>query len=143
MENASKALIIAGSILIAILIISLGVMVFNNMRNSVVENSNLDTEEITAFNNQITPYVGNNVSGSQVNALIQKVRSINQSAISNNDNVKRVSITFPSSNGATTTLDTANNFTGGSSTVTTGVFYKVTVNYGSSGLIDQITVENT
>ena len=36
MENASKALIIAGSILIAIIIISLGVLVFNKFGDSVV-----------------------------------------------------------------------------------------------------------
>ena len=144
MENASKALIMAGAILIAILIISLGVMVFRNMSNSVTTNSNLNQEEITAFNNQITPYVGNNVSGSQVNALIQTVRSINQSAITNNDSVKRVKITFPSSSGGTATLNTDNSSTENASlTVKTGgTFYKVTANYGENGLIDTITVTN-
>ena len=33
MENASKALIIAGAILLSILLISLGIMIFNNASN--------------------------------------------------------------------------------------------------------------
>ena len=141
MENASKALIIAGAVLLALLVISLGVMVFNRMSNTVVENSNLDEEEINAFNNQLTPYIGANVSGSQVNALIQTVRSINQSAITNNDEIKRVEITFPSSNGGRTTLNTRNEFSGGSTVKTGGTFYKVTAKYGDNGLINYITVD--
>lgn len=35
MENASKALIIAGAILLSVLIISLGIMVYNNAKNTV------------------------------------------------------------------------------------------------------------
>ena len=35
MENASKALIIAGAILLSILIISLGIMVFQNAKSTV------------------------------------------------------------------------------------------------------------
>ena len=35
MENASKALIIAGAILLAILIISLGILIFNQAQDTV------------------------------------------------------------------------------------------------------------
>ena len=49
MENASKALIIAGAILLAIVIISLGLIVVNNTRN-VTDNTNLSEQEIQAFN---------------------------------------------------------------------------------------------
>ena len=35
MENASKALIIAGAILLAILLISLGIMIFNQAQDTV------------------------------------------------------------------------------------------------------------
>ena len=45
MENASKALIIAGAILLAIVIISLGLIVVNNVRN-VTDNTNLSEQEI-------------------------------------------------------------------------------------------------
>ena len=80
MENASKALIMAGAILLAILIISLGVMVFRNMSNSVVNDTSLDKQTITAFNSKIQAYVGDNKTGSQVNTLRDIVISINNNA---------------------------------------------------------------
>ena len=58
MENASKALIMAGAILIAILIISLGVYVFNNMSSTAKNSANMDKQEISNFNSKITPYLG-------------------------------------------------------------------------------------
>ena len=81
MENASKALIMAGAVLIAILIISLSVLVYKNFSGSVKDSANMDEQEVANFNSKISPYLGDNVSGSQVNALIQLVVSINNSAI--------------------------------------------------------------
>ena len=57
MENASKALIIAGAILVSILIVSLGVLIFNNFSESAKDMANMDKEEIAAFNSKITPYL--------------------------------------------------------------------------------------
>ena len=51
MENASKALIIAGAILLAILLISLGIMIFNQASNTV-SNSGMTEAEVTSFNNK-------------------------------------------------------------------------------------------
>ena len=55
MENASKALIIAGAILLAILLISLGIMIFNQAQDTV-NNSGMSQAEITAFNNKFLKY---------------------------------------------------------------------------------------
>ena len=49
MENASKALIIAGAILLAIIIISLGLMVTNQAKEQV-GNANLSAQQIQTFN---------------------------------------------------------------------------------------------
>lgn len=68
MENASKALIIAGSILLAILIIAMGVMIFNNAKNAA-DTSTFDTAEINMFNQKFERY-NNNQLGSQVKSLI-------------------------------------------------------------------------
>ena len=65
MENASKALIIAGAILLSILIISLGIMVYNNAKNTV-GSSNLDKQEIQTFNSQWEQYEGSNKTASEV-----------------------------------------------------------------------------
>ena len=60
MENASKALITAGAVLLAILIVSLGVKIKKNMSNSVTSDSSLQKEEISTFNSKMTPYLGTN-----------------------------------------------------------------------------------
>ena len=96
MENASKALIIAGSILIAVLIISLGVMIFNRFGNSARNAAKMDKQEIGEFNSKITPYLGEAVSGSQVNALIGYVISNNTSCISSEDYTKAITLTYGS-----------------------------------------------
>ena len=68
MENASKALIIAGAILLAIIIISLGIMVVNNAR-SQIGTANLDSTNLQAFNTQWDMYTGNTQTAAQVDAL--------------------------------------------------------------------------
>ena len=78
MENASKALIIAGAILIAILLISVAVLIINStggMQDRVKKSS--DTMEIQSFNSQFTVYEGSNVNASQVKALISLIKSSN------------------------------------------------------------------
>ena len=76
MENASKALIIAGAILLSIVIISLGLVVVNNVRDTI-NNTNMDAQEVEAFNGKFTPYGGEKVSGTKVKALINVVSSNN------------------------------------------------------------------
>ena len=57
MENASKALIIAGAILLSILIISFGIIVINNVRGNIT-GANVNDTEVQAFNSKFTAYVG-------------------------------------------------------------------------------------
>ena len=146
MENASKALIMAGAVLVSILIVSLGVIIFNNFSKNVKDNANMDEQEISNFNSKITPYIGENINGSQVNALIQLVISIDNSAVSSGDTSKSVSIKYPLEAGETNIIKVDS----GSVTGTTaakrvktgaGIYYEVTAKYGSNGLINEITVE--
>lgn len=71
MENASKALIIAGAILLSILIIALGIYVFNMAKNAS-STSSLDELEVSQFNQQFTNYRGKQL-GSGVVDLLDKV----------------------------------------------------------------------
>ena len=73
MENASKALIIAGAILLAILLISLGIMIFNQAQDTV-NNSGMTQAEITAFNNKFLKYEGEQ-KASVVKSLINEAIS--------------------------------------------------------------------
>ena len=139
MENASKALIIAGAILLAILIISLGIMIYNQA-SGVVNNNAMNEVDISTFNNKFTQYEGTNVRGAQVKALIQQVVTNN---VSNSEDASRkVSVDI---NGTTTNTPTsASSLTG---KISTGKTYKVEANTAPSsktGLIAVVKItENT
>lgn len=133
MENASKALIMAGSILLAILIISLGVMIYNNYSKTVAEKSDLSEQEITSLNSKILPYIGDNISGSKVNALITVVYAINR-------NLDGDKIVMDWQTGG---IDSDGNYntTKTDKKVKTGVYYKVEiVGYSNAGLINEIKI---
>ena len=78
MENASKALIIAGAILLAILLISLGMMVLNKA-TGILDSEQLDQAAVTTFNQKFTKYEGEKVKGSNVRSLISEVAAYNGS----------------------------------------------------------------
>lgn len=70
MENASKALIIAGAILLSILIIAIGMYVYTNAQSTVNESlTAMSEQEVKAFNSKFIGYEGN-ATGSQLKALI-------------------------------------------------------------------------
>ena len=73
MENASKALIIAGAILLSILIIALGIYVFNLAKTST-NTDQLDNMSIATFNSQFVYYEGKQ-SGMQVKVLLDNALS--------------------------------------------------------------------
>ena len=111
MENASKALIIAGAILLAILLISLGIMIFNQAQDTV-NNSGMSQAEITAFNNKFLKYEGTQ-KGSVVKSLVNEV-------ISNNAN---------SSNATVELKDKDNGNITTTSAILTDKTYDVTLSY--------------
>ena len=71
MENASKALIIAGAILLAILIIGLGVFIFQKAK-SATNMDDLDSQAVEAHNSTFQNYEGT-INGPQAKALIDAV----------------------------------------------------------------------
>ena len=91
MENESKALIIAGAILISIVLITLGVAILGQGQE-VVNSSNIDDNAIQAFNQKFTQYEGTNVTGSRVNALINAVTANNTIALRDGEENKLITI---------------------------------------------------
>ena len=76
MENASKALIIAGAILLSILIIGIGMYIYNQAQDQINSSAGqMSQEEVRVFNSQFKAYEGNRVSGSQVKQLLTKLAS--------------------------------------------------------------------
>ena len=142
MENASKALIIAGSILVSIVIITLGVMIVSNVTETIQKNSSLTEQEIATYNEPFQAYLGTK-SGTQVKALLDKVRNHNganpddvsrhiQVLESNAENVTEA----PSSAVAASTINNIKN------KIQSGRTYTVTLGYDShSGLVVAVGIE--
>ena len=78
MENATKALLIAAAVLIAIIIISLGVYVVTLAQNQMKgAETGLNEVEIQSFNATYKSYEGTSVSGTKVKALVESVYNHN------------------------------------------------------------------
>lgn len=140
MENASKALIIAGAILLSILIIGLGVFIFQ-MAQGAMKNVNMNQQEIMAFNEPFRQYEGANVTGSNVMALCDMVKTHNLANAT--DKTRQVSIVL-----GTAATDKKADDTDKSAQPTTvkaqirsGYNYKVSVGYDAdTGLISNIGI---
>ncbi|MBR3254792.1 MAG: hypothetical protein IKF97_00980 [Clostridia bacterium] len=87
MENASKALLIAGAILIAIVLITLGVLILGKGQE-VAKEADMSATEISAFNAKFTQFEGTRVRGTVVKQLYREVLQHNLV----NDEGKRVNI---------------------------------------------------
>ena len=86
MENASKALIIAGAILLAIAIIGVGMYVFNNAQESV-QGTDMTEEEVAAYNGDFDAY-GGQVRGSRAKTLIDTVNNHNLTASDDSNKIQ-------------------------------------------------------
>lgn len=77
MENASKALIIAGAILLGILIVGLGMYIYQQAVGAM-KGINFDTQQIQSYNAKFEQYEGRQ-SGTSVIQLCNEVRAHNSS----------------------------------------------------------------
>lgn len=94
MENASKALLIAGSILIAILLIAMGVKVFTSTQGTTDQTEKaMQSTEVAMFNSKFTQYAGENKRYAQVRALLDIVSA------SNSTSNRKISVYVGPSNG--------------------------------------------
>ena len=79
MENASKALLIAGGILIAIIIISMFIMMYNKMTSiKKTQEEKIEMEQIAEFNAQFEAYNKKLMYGADVITLYNKVQEHNK-----------------------------------------------------------------
>ncbi|MFR7634571.1 MAG: hypothetical protein ACLU07_02720 [Lachnospirales bacterium] len=123
MENASKALIIAGAILLAILIVGLGVYIYRQAAG-VIDTGTMDQLVVSQFNAQFEPYLGNNVSGSNVKQLIKIIKASNRAK-------EDLPVTFK--------VDTQPD--NDSSTIKSGNTYKIESFGNNAGYIEKITIK--
>ena len=142
MENASKALIIAGAILLAILIITLGIFIFQQA-SEVTRDSSISDVEIIQFNEKFTSHEGENVRGSEVNSLLSTI--VQNNVANQDDESKQVKISVTSSywNGTTPTSTTAPTSTANTGRAQTGKTYKVVCTTDTStGYVTTVTISD-
>ena len=93
MENASKALLIAGGILIALIIITMFIMMFNRLSNIQVEQEEqAKIEQLAAFNAEYEAFNKKVMYGVDVISLINKVAENNRKYLGSVD--YQISITL-------------------------------------------------
>lgn len=128
MENASKALLIAGAILIVILLIAVGMMVYQGAQGSINKAiGSMSSTEKDIHNKQFEPYMGQKVSGSNVKSLLSKI-------ITNNSDENNVEVEVYEGTTETAADTLMNSITTAASTT-----YKVEPKY-SDGVITKITI---
>lgn len=141
MENASKALIIAGAILLSILIIGLGMFIYTQATNAI-GNANLDPQKVQAYNSQFEDYEGTK-SGAQARALYNLIRTHNNANI--DDPTLQVELTidgteYTSKSNTKAATDTAKTMP--ANTLKAGKTYSITFAYDSnSGFITACNIK--
>ena len=94
----SKAKIKTAYVLYAIAVAIFGVMCIygNSVKNEEQKRfksvGRYSVKEIETFNSRIIPYIGENISGSQVNILIQLARAINMKSKKNYESIGRITV---------------------------------------------------
>ncbi len=125
MENASKALIIVGAVLIAILLIGFGVMIMNNS-TSQVNPDVLNSQAAQAHNSQFTNYTGDKMKASQVKALMNNVITNNVTG-KTADTPQQIYVKYGAVNGTTVNTATFMDPSAVSSAVRNGYTYTVKI----------------
>lgn len=98
MENASKALIIAGAILISILLISVGIIIMNAINDPVQQGAGAaESQAIEMFNSKFITYEGDQ-KGSSLKTLASSINASNGTnedhtitLVSATDDIKKMS----------------------------------------------------
>ena len=151
MENASKALLIAGAILLCILIIAIGMFIYNSASSTITDSlTSLSTQEVEAFNNQFTSYEGVQ-TGSNVRALMGRLIANADTYADEPAKIPAMSIVQTRSAGtgaenqvvtvAGDTQDYIDACGRVRNTVETKHEYYVIINYQQNGLIDYVWIE--
>lgn len=140
MENASKALIIAGAVLIAILLIAFGMIMINAAQTPIdTATAGVTSQGVQVFNSQFTSYAGTRVSGSNVKTLLSILNSNN----ANSSNQIRVTFQYKAAGATTLTTGLTNTVTGIAAqitNVTNTKTFTVAFGYDTNGYINTCTI---
>ncbi len=99
MENATKALLIAGGVLIAIIMLSVGVALYSIYSNQAKEYDQIVSDtEIQKFNSKFIIYIGRtDITPQEVASAVNLAREYNDQIIVNIKNKSGDKMNFPNS----------------------------------------------
>ena len=130
MENASKALIIAGAVLLAILLIAIGMLIFQGATGQVDQSlQQMSAQEVEGFNRLWNGFMGRPQRANQIESM---VNSIN---VHNANNDAQITITHDQINN----IDGVYRIEGGR--LSGANTYMVTANFDSIGRINELVIE--
>lgn len=143
MENATKALLIAAAVLIAIVLIAVGIRILSSTSGTVDQVESLSTTmETSIFNSQYTQYDGKQ-TGTAVKKLINQAKTYNATVTDTNKKIK-ISTVLDTSKGLKTHTnayadETVNTIL---SEINVNYTYTVTVSISSTtGLVNGIKIQ--
>lgn len=130
MENASKALLIAASVLIAILLIAFGMKIFTTSSKPVdnVEGA-INSTEIATFNSKFLSYAGTNKTAAQVKSLANVIIASNSTNVNHKVKIKVLG------NAETDSANYISNYVAN----LTGSF-TIEISYGTNGYVENVTI---
>lgn len=153
MENAVKALLIAAGIMVTILIISLGIAIYNASSSTDDASSTLSSLEIKRFNQKYEQYQGVK-SGSIVKIVLDNVIQENSyleneramdTGINLRSNIQEMKDAFPSWGNALTTRAYGVRYTSNikqfSDKISIYKKYKIWYKYNDAGLIYEVHID--
>lgn len=135
MENASKALLIAGAVLIVIVLISVGMLIVQQASSTVDEAGNYSSKQaVETFNTQFTQYAGSQ-KGSSIKTLLSSIATSNAT----NESGHIITVKFDTDSTGKTSASDINAIV---SSVVNSKTYTVTISEtGTDGYISGITIK--
>lgn len=132
MENATKALIIAASVLIVIVLIAVGIKILGSAQGVTNEVGKVsEAMGQSVFNSQFTDYTGTQ-SGAQVKAVINKAAATHRAG-----SLRKVNVNFKGN-----VKDTADEIAGILSSLSVNSYYTVGVSLDeTTGYVDLVTIQ--
>lgn len=95
MENASKALIIAGSVLLALIVIGAFILMFSNLNDYQEKNDTaIEQKQIVEFNNQFSTYDRNGLRGTDMLSLMNRIIDYNSRKTTEDIGFQKMKITI-------------------------------------------------
>ena len=139
MENASKALLIAGAILICIVLISVGMLVLNSTTDVTDQVGDITSSQAAqSFNSNFTGYAGKQ-KGSSVKQLMSAIATSNDTQKNGGQHLIKVK-TVNFANSLSSAKDDSSTITAALSEVKNSTSYTVSVTGMANGYVSEITI---